>query len=178
MLLKRGMGLDIRLSIGNVFRGIGLVIGKRNYALLALVSAFASGAILYYLTVFNVAFRSISLFIEMNGLLFTYWSISSIMVIAILFGINTALLVFAVKNNISKKKDRVIGLGGILAGGVASGCPTCGSIIFALFAGNPLGLFYFPYWGLELKALSILLLGASIFILASRADKKLCEECE
>ncbi|HIH21544.1 MAG: hypothetical protein J4478_02055 [Candidatus Diapherotrites archaeon] len=162
-----------------VLKNIGKVLGRKNYALIAIITSVVSAILLYYLMVFNVAFKSLSIFIEMNGLAFTYISIVSIAAIAILFGINTSLLAFKLKR--MKKAGSKRGIAGIFGGVVgafASGCPTCGSVVFAVLIGNPLTLFYLPFWGLELKALSIILLAISIFMLASRIDEKACKKCK
>ncbi len=155
----------------NILDAIASVLEIRRYLIIASVSAAALFAILYYLMVFIVADNSIMIFSDMNGLWFSVLSILSIVVIALAFGINLALISFTLGR---LRKPSVEGnsasIAGVIAGAFASGCPTCGSLLFAL-VGSPLALFSMPFQGLELKAVSIALLASSTYLLAVNIGK-------
>ena len=69
-------------------------------------------------------------------------------------------------------KNKLCSASGAAVGLFASGCPTCGAPLFALF-GAPLALFSLPFRGLELKVLSIALLVLSIYLLVENIQKQL-----
>lgn len=152
------------------------ILKRKKYILITLVSAVVMGAITYYLTVVNIFHKSVVLFAEMNGLLFTIISLTLGLFIAILFGIYISLTVL--RRDIIKQKalgDKVTGFGGILTGIIASGCPSCGVPLLGLI-GFPLALFVLPFKGLELKVLSIMLLVISIYYLSRNIKNNLvCE---
>ncbi len=143
------------------------VLGDGKYLFTATVTAGISFFVLHYLMLSNIADYSIVLFFWMSGFWFSVLSLLSNAAIAIFFGINLALFLFVFSQ--SRKLGVCAGTGnfaGIISGAFASGCPMCGSLLFAL-VGNPLALFFLPFGGLELKAVSILLLVASIYFLSS-----------
>lgn len=129
---------------------------------LAVASALLAFALSYYLMVFNVTGGSISIYADMNGFWYTVLTLGMSAIISVLFGVWVALVAFTSKPGLS-------GFLGTLVGAAATGCPTCGAPLLAL-AGFPLGLFYLPFWGLELKAISIILISASIWPMIGGKD--------
>ncbi|MBI2530070.1 MAG: hypothetical protein HYW05_02925 [Candidatus Diapherotrites archaeon] len=149
------------------------VLGNGKYLLTAVATAGISFFALHFLMLSNVADYSIVVYFQMSGFWFSLLSLLSNAFIAVLFGINLALMLFVFGQ--SKKLGVCAGSGnfaGIISGAFASGCPMCGSLLFAL-VGEPLALFFMPFGGLELKAVSIVLLAASIYFLS--ADMKKCK---
>ena len=143
------------------------VLKRKKYALLF-------GGLSYYLTVANVAFKSLFVLMEMDGPYFTGFSLFLTSATSILFGINLALAFFRrnIIKNANNTKPTILGVGGTLATIVAPGCPPCGASFLALF-GAPLGLLALPFRGLEIKILSIILLSFSIYLLAQSIERKL-----
>lgn len=82
---------------------------------------------------------------------------------AILFGISVAMLVYIFKKQKeSVKESAPSSFTGALFGAIASGCPVCGAWLLPLL-GVAGSLAVFPFQGLEIKVLAIILLGFSIF---------------
>lgn len=132
---------------------------------LAAGSALLAFALSYYLTVFSVTGGGISIYADMNGVLYTVLTLGLSAIISVLFGVWVALVSSTARPGLS-------GFLGTLIGAAAMGCPTCGAPLLAL-AGFPLSLFYLPFWGLELKAASIIIMSVSIFFML-----KPLKECE
>lgn len=150
------------------------VLKRKKYWIPAVILVAVIFGISYYLMVKNIAFKSITIYAEMSGFWYTAISLVMSLAVAILSGIYLALFLF--RKNIIKEK-RAAGHAATSAGGVttallASGCPTCGAPVFALF-GFPLALTSLPFQGLEIKLLSILLLSLAIYLLAENIQKNL-----
>lgn len=153
---------------------IGLIIlKKKKYALVAGVVALALAGLSYYLTVVNVSEKSIFIYAEMNGVLFTIITLLTGLAIAILFGLSSALLVL--RRDLIKAKARAgqaAGLGGAIFGLLASGCPSCGAPLLGL-VGLPLGLFSLPFKGIELKLAGAAFLLLSVNLIEKNIEKNL-----
>ena len=127
----------------------------------ACISAFI---ILSFLTLSTTTDYSIGNFSIMNGLGYTLIVFSMNAVTSILIGLYAAIVSYRL--NASKKSGKsTAGIFGIITGILGAGCPTCGSFIFGLF-GAPLALYGLPFKGLEIKALSIILLSISVFLMS------------
>ncbi|OGY47715.1 MAG: hypothetical protein A3J62_03995 [Candidatus Buchananbacteria bacterium RIFCSPHIGHO2_02_FULL_38_8] len=152
------------------------ILKEKKYAIIAIVSALVTGIISYYLTVVNVYQKSIFVYADMNGTLFTVTSLFLGTIIIILVGFYLALVIF--RRDIIKIKDirsKTVGLGGVIGGALASGCPSCGAPLLGL-VGFPLALFSLPFQGLELKALSIIFLLLAIYLISKNIKTNLiCE---
>lgn len=104
---------------------------------------------------------------------FTVFSAISTIVIAILFGINIAMIVYLIR-----KRKMVLGggsffasFGGIGSGIVGIGCAACGSLVLSTFLpviGAAGAIALLPLKGKEFSILSIGLLLASIFAMARK----------
>jgi len=153
-----------------------VILKKKKYALIALLTIILMGAIFYFLTVINVSQKSILIYAEMNGVWFTVSSLLFSLIIALLFGFYVSLLIF--KRDIAKisnKGNKAASGVGAATGIIASGCPSCGTPLLGL-VGLPLGLSALPFKGLELKILSIGLLILSIYLICNSIKKNLaCE---
>ncbi len=142
------------------------ILRKRNYLIAFIMVSIFIFAIFYILTLATVTNQSIGIFIMMNGLAYTVSTFILFAVISLLFGVYVVLLAFSMKIHLKRRvRKSIFGTGGLIAGIFGAGCPMCGSAIFALF-GMPLALFFLPFKGLELRALSLLLLGLSVYLLS------------
>ncbi len=136
------------------------VLGQKKH--IAAVSALFAFVISYYLTVLPVTGLSLEIYADMNGFWYTALTLGMSAIISVLFGVWAALVSFTSRPGVS-------GFFGTLVGAAATGCPTCGAPLLAL-VGLPLGLFSLPFWGLELKALSVILISASIWPMLGGKD--------
>ena len=147
----------------------------------------------------NVAFKSIAIYSAMSGFWYTVFSVAMSLAISVLSGIYLAMFLFRIAiikavpvfthslekankfafhsltSQIKEKKDAkhaASGTGGIAAALIASGCPSCGAPLLALW-GAPLALTALPFQGLEIKLFSILLLSLAIYLVAENIQKNL-----
>lgn len=129
--------------------------------------------VLYFLTLATTTNYSLEIFITMNGILYTILTFLMDAIISLLFGTYVTLIVykFQMSRAITEcNKENAISLMGFASGILGAGCPMCGSLIFGLL-GAPLVLFLLPFKGLELRALSIILLLISIFFLVKNLER-------
>ncbi len=152
---------------------IFLILKRQRYFFSAVLMAIAMLGSSYALMVWNITGKSLSAYATMSGWIFTLSSLFLSLVISLLSGIYLAL--FLVRRRLVQSKDvknKLSSAGGTAIGLFASGCPTCGAPLFALF-GAPLALFSLPFQGLELKVLSIVLLWLAIYLLVENIRKQL-----
>lgn len=160
-----------------MFRILSVILKKKKYAVIAIISAIIIGGVSYYLTVVNIYHKSIFAYADMNGTLFTITSLTLGVAIAVLVGLYLALMIF--RKDIIKARatgNKAVSLSGLITGVVASGCPSCGIPILGL-VGFPLALYSLPFKGLELKALSITFLVLGIFLISKNIKKNLDQQC-
>jgi len=147
-------------------KNIKTALTRKKYFLLFSITSTLSFAILYVLMFLAIYDYSMDLYVEMNGFYYTAATLLASVIISVLLGIYASLVFYrfsvARKNGI---KIGASGIAGVAAGIVGTGCPMCGSFILGLF-GAPLGLLFFPFKGLELKFLSIIVLSASILLMS------------
>ncbi len=151
------------------------IYANKKYYLLTLIVALLSFIVFYKLMLAKITNHSLKIFIMMSGYNYTYFTLLSFVMISVLFGVFLSLAVYKFKliKTIKEKKGNSIGFFGYLglvAGVFGAGCPTCGSVVFALF-GAPLALMYLPFKGAELRVLSVLILIVSIYFLTKSLDK-------
>ena len=168
--------MGVKESI-NVIRQI---YKNKRYIYLSLITAIISFIVFYKLTLVTIANNSLKVFIMMSGYNYTYFTLLSFVIISVLFGIYLSVFIYRFKliKLMKEKKGTSIGfIGylGLIAGVFGAGCPTCGSVVFAL-VGAPLALMYLPFRGLELRLLSIVILLVSIYLLTRSLYK--CDVCE
>lgn len=108
-------------------------------------------------------------------------SASYIIAIAVLFGINIALLVYYIKIRRGKiaVKNTAVGVGGLVSGIFGIGCAACGTFILNSFLGliGAAGAVTFlPFGGEEFGIIGVLLLAYSIYALSGKINAPLiCE---
>ena len=139
------------------------VLKKPSYAIIAIVISLSLG-ILFWMLTFYFTPSPLPAYIEMYGLPFTITTIILGSVIAILTGINTAMIIYRKKmtGSLGFKKGTSSTACGTIAGAVASGCPVCTMPLLGIFglAGT---LALFPMQGLELKIAAVAILVISLY---------------
>ncbi|VVB60488.1 Uncharacterised protein [uncultured archaeon] len=148
-----------------LLENIKSVLSRKNYSWQFFAVSAVTFVILSFLTLATTTGYSIEIFVMMNGLLYTVLAFIMNLAISLLFGVYIGMAAYRFKSLKASGKDNTAGVAGILAGVLSSGCPMCGSAIFGL-VGAPLALMALPFQGLEIKALSIVFLGASVYLLS------------
>ena len=170
-----------------IFDALKKVFRKFPYMLLAL----ATSAIVF---AFAVWLPNLSLIVEVMGhseasfsqkldlpisLLgsittnFTLLSASYTIAIAVLFGINLAMIVYFLRHRIAEVQQSGIATGflGITSGVIGMGCAACGSLlltsIFAIFGASWI-LAFLPLNGGEFGILGVILLTVSLYLTAKQ----------
>ena len=138
------------------------VLKQRTFGVIAIISGIALGVLYYFLTL-EMALTHLSTEIEFLPIYMSA-SIGLTGVVAILAGINIALVAYNIKtqrNKNMKKSGTSAVLGGALTA-FTPGCPACTTSLSAVL-GIVGGLAIFPLHGLELKLVSIGALAFSIW---------------
>lgn len=113
----------------------------------------------------QAAFIDYSFLVGNLGKTLAFIDVSLGILLALLFGINIALLVIklTMSGNVKKREGATTTFGGII-GVLVTGCPTC-SITLASYIGLAGLIGLLPFQGLELKVLGILVILYSIYSL-------------
>ena len=145
----------LKLSIKDILK-------QKTFGVIAIISGLVLGIVYYFLTL-EMALSHMSTEIEFMPL-YMVSSISLTVIVAVLAGINIALVAYNIKTqrtrNIKKNGTNAI-LGGALTA-FTPGCPACTTSLSAVL-GIVGGLAIFPLQGLELKLISIAALTFSIW---------------
>ena len=169
--------MTFKKDIKQSWRTLIEILSHKRFFIIAGITALILFGILYYFMVSTVANNSLKIAIMMSGVNFIYLTVLLITIMSILFGIYLSLVVFKF-SFINTRKGGLFGFFGGIIGAFGVGCPTCGAFLFGLI-GAPLALMYFPFKGLEIQILGILLLIISIFFITKsmngncRINKKL-----
>ena len=104
---------------------------------------------------------------------FTLLSASSTILIAVLFGVNVAMIVFFLKRKIIEVKQGgiITGFFGITSGIIGMGCAACGSFLLTSIlslVGASSVLLFLPLGGGEFGILGVVLLTISIHLIAKQ----------
>ena len=135
------------------------ILKQRTFGMIGIISGITLGVLYYFLTL-EMALTHLSAEIELLPL-YMAASIGLTGIVAILAGINIALVAYNIKtqkNKNMKKSGTSAVLGGALTA-FTPGCPACTTSLSAVL-GVVGGLAIFPLQGLELKIISV---GALIF---------------
>ena len=135
------------------------ILKQRTFGMVGIISGITLGVLYYFLTL-EMALTHLSAEIELLPL-YMAASIGLTGIVAILAGINIALVAYNIKtqrNKNMKKSGTSAVLGGALTA-FTPGCPACTTSLSAVL-GVVGGLAIFPLQGLELKIISV---GALIF---------------
>ncbi len=113
---------------------------------------------------------------------FTPLSAAYTILIAILAGINAALIAHLIRARAMLGGSAAIGLSGVFTGALGVGCAACGSLIVTSLVGTVGGISLIallPLRGSEFGILGVALLGYSTYLLAKQSTKPLvCEPAE
>ncbi|MFV2093102.1 MAG: hypothetical protein ACC634_08455, partial [Hyphomicrobiales bacterium] len=103
-----------------------------------------------------------TIFFSQNSAVYNWTSIGLSLVTAVLFGLAVTMVIYVVKQKLETSAGAAGGSAfGAAFGAIASGCPVCGAWLLPIL-GIAGSLAAFPFQGLEIKALAILLLLYSI----------------
>ena len=142
---------------------VGQVLKRPAYAVTAAIISIALGALFWSLT-FNFTPTPLPEYIKTYGVPFTVTTVAMGFVIAMLTGINTALVLCRkqMTGSLGFKKGPGSSVCSVFTGAAASGCPVCTAPLLGIFGlGGALALF--PFQGLELKLAAIIALGISLY---------------
>ena len=138
------------------------ILKQKMFGMIAIISGISLGVLYYFLTL-EMALTHFSIEIELLPFYMTA-SIGLTGIVAVLAGINIALVAYNIKtqrNKNMKKSGTSAVLGGALTA-FTPGCPACTTSLSAVL-GIVGGLAIFPLQGLELKLISIGALTFSIW---------------
>ena len=148
------------------------ILKQKTFAFIAIASGVILGLVYYFLTLSSVVNHNLVSLVVSTEYLAA--SIGLTFVVAILGGINIALVVYNIKTqrmNLQKGGTSAI-FGGALAA-FTPGCPACTTSLTAVL-GIVGGLAIFPLQGLELKSVSIAALSFSIWWAMRNINKANC----
>ena len=137
------------------------VLKQKPFGMIGIISGISLGTLYYFLTL-EMALTHMSTDIELMPL-YMATSITLTAIVAVLAGINIALVAYNIKTQ--RNKNMKNGTSAILGGALTAftpGCPACTTSLSAVL-GIVGGLTIFPLQGLELKIVSIGALTFSIW---------------
>ncbi|MFV2092523.1 MAG: hypothetical protein ACC634_05520, partial [Hyphomicrobiales bacterium] len=135
------------------------VIGDLFYGILAVSLSLNFLALDYVIFSQSTTFR---VFFSQNSPLYNGLSIGLSLVTALLFGLAVTMVIYVLKQKMAASAGATGGsMFGAAFGAIASGCPVCGAWLLPML-GIAGSLAAFPFQGLEIKALAVLLLAFSI----------------
>ena len=138
------------------------ILKQRTFGMVGIISGITLGVLYYFLTL-EMALTHLSAEIELLPL-YMAASIGLTGIVAVLAGINIALVAYNIKTQ-RNKNMRKSGTSAVLGGALTAftpGCPACTTSLTAVL-GVVGGLAIFPLQGLELKLVSIGALTFSIW---------------
>ena len=149
------------------------ILRQKSFGSIAIISGVLLGLAYYFLTLSNAVNHNLVTLVISTEYLIA--SIGLTLVVAVLGGINIALVVYNIKTqktmNLKKGGSSAI-FGGALTA-FTPGCPACTTSLSAIL-GIVGGLAIFPLQGLELKFISIAALSFSIWWAMRSINKASC----
>ena len=148
------------------------ILRQKSFGTIAIISGFLLGIVYYFLTLSSAVNHN--LIAPVVSPQYLAASVGLTCIVAILGGINIALVVYNIKTqrmNLQKGGSSAI-FGGALAA-FTPGCPACTTSLTAVL-GIVGGLAIFPLQGLELKFVSIAALSFSIWWAMRNINKASC----
>ncbi|MDE1764070.1 MAG: hypothetical protein KGH88_07465 [Thaumarchaeota archaeon] len=142
---------------------VGQVLKRPTLAIVTVIVSVGLGALFWALT-FDFTPTPLPKYIQMYGISFTLTTIMMGFAIAILTGVNTALVLCRkqMTGSLGFKKSAGSSACSALTGAIASGCPVCTAPLLGVF-GLGGALAFLPFQGLELKAIAIVALGVTLY---------------
>jgi hypothetical protein len=148
------------------------ILKQRTFGIIGIISGLILGITYYFLTL-EMALTHMSMELELLPMYMTA-SITLTALVAVLAGINIALVAYNIKTQ--RNKNMKTGTSAILGGALTAftpGCPACTTSLSAVL-GIVGGLAIFPLQGLELKMVSIGALTFSIWWAMSNINNSTC----
>jgi|TARA_B110000263_G_scaffold249944_1_gene269425 hypothetical protein len=148
------------------------ILKQRTFGMIGIISGLILGITYYFLTL-EMALTHMSMELELLPMYMTA-SITLTAVVAVLAGINIALVAYNIKTQ--RNKNMKTGTSAILGGALTAftpGCPACTTSLSAVL-GIVGGLAIFPLQGLELKLVSIGALTFSIWWAMRNINNSTC----
>ena len=148
------------------------ILRQKSFGTIAIISGFLLGVVYYFLTLSSI-FNHFAMDVVVSPQ-YIAASVGLTCIVAILGGINIALVVYNIKTqrmNLQKGGSSAI-FGGALAA-FTPGCPACTTSLTAVL-GIVGGLAIFPLQGMELKFVSIAALSFSIWWAMRNINKASC----
>ena len=149
------------------------ILGIQKYKIITILAGIIIFGVLYYFFVAAITKNDLNVSIDMDGRMYVAISLFNAAITAILSGIVLSMLFFKFDSYKSFNKKGIFGFIGAGISAFGFGCPTCGAFLFGLF-GVPLALMYFPFRGIELQFLGIIILLISIYSIA-KSIKSICK---
>ena len=149
------------------------ILKQRTFGMIGIISGITLGVLYYFLTL-EMALTHLSAEIELLPL-YMAASIGLTGIVAVLAGINIALVAYNIKTQ-RNKNMRKSGTSAVLGGALTAftpGCPACTAPL-AVILGAVGGLSLFPMQGLELKFISVGVLVFSIYWITRGLQSKSC----
>lgn len=105
---------------------------------------------------------------------FTFFSAFYIIVIALLFGLNIAMITYYIQQQKSflRQSGITVSFGGLISGLFGIGCVACGSVLISLIGAGTL-IAFLPFGGQEFGILGLGLISLSIFLIAKKIQDPL-----
>lgn len=170
-----------------VFQALQKVFRKPIYALTALIVGTAVFAFAVWLPNLSLIVKimghpgvtfsqKLDLPISLLGSIVTNFTVLSAIytiAIAILFGMNIAMITYFLRRRVNDVRYAGVGVGflGIISGVLGMGCAACGSLILASIfslSGSTWVLTYLPLTGGEFGILGVILLATSLYLTARK----------
>ena len=148
------------------------ILKQRTFGMIGIISGLILGITYYFLTL-EMALTHMSMELELLPMYMTA-SITLTALVAVLAGINIALVAYNIKTQ--RNKNMKTGTSAILGGALTAftpGCPACTTSLSAVL-GIVGGLAIFPLQGLELKMVSIGALTFSIWWAMRNINNSTC----
>ena len=153
----------MQMKLRNKLENIRSVFDKKESYAIAFFSCLFIGVVMFYFTYFEATFYNI-------GAVYAYVQTFLQIALAVLFGINIAMLWYKLKfmSEFASKEANSTTISAVL-GVIVSGCPACG-ITIASYIGLASFFASFPLFGMELKIIGVILILFSINSLAKNLN--------
>ena len=152
-----------------------IVFKETLYAFLAASLALNLLAVYYFIFSRTTTFK---VFFDSNSAFYSWFSIISSVLISLLLSVVLTFLIWQLRQKTLKTPVHASNsLISAFLGAVSTGCPVCGAYLASLL-GIAGGLFSFPFQGLEIKVISLGLLGLALFSSAKRISQKTAGVCQ
>ncbi len=176
-------------ALNDSITGLRIVFGNAKYLLIAIITAVVFYSFNVFISNWRVIYSIISSSGIFNGIRFAFGlfigfmkviplsSFYSLIITSLLFGILLSIIIFRISLNIkSNKSTTFLGASGILLGTLVPGCFACGIGLAAALGFSGALVNFFPYKGLEIAVISIVLLGVAVIKISG--DLVNCKECK